>query len=95
MKMYDQPSVRLGYIGQQSRRELAKRAMSHARNYGRVMVCRDANGAVWSIWVDCRDAQRVLAEMPETVCGTFEPSTTSMTKTCRRFVDDVVEALTD
>lgn len=59
------------------------------------MVCRDANGAVWSIWVDCRDAQRVLAEMPETVCGTFEPSTISMTKTCRRFVDDVAEALTD
>lgn len=93
MTIYDSAAVRIGVIGRDGRTAMAKRALSHARHFGSVMVCRDQFGAVWSVWVGSRKARDVLAEMPESVCGTFEPSTFHFAKTCKRFVADVVEAL--
>jgi len=46
------------------------------------------------VWPDCRQAREVLAEMPDSVVGTFEPNTYHFAKVCKRFVADVVEALT-
>lgn len=94
MTIYDATAVRLGTIGQDARETMAKRALSHARHFGRVMVCRDHLGAVWSVWPGCRQARKVLAEMPQSVVGTFAPQTYHFAKICRRFVADVVEALT-
>lgn len=93
MTIYDSAAVRIGVIGRDGRMTMAKRALSHARHFGRVMVCRDQFGAVWSVWSDSRQAREVLAEMPESVCGTFEPTTFHFAKTCKRFVADVLEAL--
>lgn len=94
MTIYDATAVRLGTIGKDGRETMAKRALSHARHFGRVMVCLDHLGSVWSVWPDCRQAREVLDEMPQFVVGTFEPKTYHFAKICKRFVADVVEALT-
>lgn len=93
MSIYESQSVRLGSIGRVGRVEMAKRALAHARHFGSVIVCRDDYGSVWSVWRDGAAARKVLAHMPETVRGTFEPNTYHFAKTCKRFVADVVEAL--
>lgn len=94
MTIYDSTAVRLGTIGRDTRETMARRALSHARHFGRVMVCRDNLGAVWSVWPDCRQAREVLDKMPQFVVGTFEPKTYHFAKICKRFVADVAEALT-
>lgn len=93
MSIYESQSVRLGTIGRDSRKTMAMRAMSHARHFGAVMICRDEYGSVWSVWRDGADSRRVLAAMPESVKGTYQPSTYHFAKTCKRFVCDVEDAL--